>query len=127
MMFRSTNPYDLRPLDMLDWQKKVKLIDDIKAIESIWNLETHNMFVTPYLSEPSDVLLESNLVNANKVLRPGEAVSIPVMILYKTSDQAGKDSVKYTIGFELRTSLYHDPTYYEITVNAWHNQSMANA
>ena len=127
MMFRSTNPYDLRPLDMLDWQKKVKLIDDVKASESIWNLETHNMFVTPYLSEPSDVLLESNLVNANKVLRPGEAVSVPVMILYKTSDQAGKDSVKYTIGFELRTSLYHDPTYYEITANAWHNQSMANA
>jgi hypothetical protein len=127
MMFRSTNPYDLRPLDDLDWAKKSKLIDDIKASESIWNLETNKMFVTPYLSEPSDILLESNLVNANKVLRPGEAVSIPVMILYKTSDQSGKDSVKYTIGFELRTSLYHDPTYYEITVNAWHNQSMANA
>lgn len=88
--------------------------DNIQTYEALPTLESaaDGAVIYPYIT---DNLI--NLDNSNKmtykILNPGEAAIIPLEAQYRL-DKA--DSIGRTMSFDLRTSLYQDPTNYKFTV-----------
>lgn len=129
LMFRTTNPFDgsaLQPTksytgDLAD------LVAKMKTGEKIWSSEERGMLVIPYLANKFDASMTSDEVNTYRLLAPGESLVVPVAILYKTTDKTGVDEVSMKMAFEVRSSLYNDPIYYEFNLNARHNQTMQDS
>ena len=57
-------------------------------------------------------------------LGPGESVSVPIFVGYVINENQPLKS--YSIGFDIRNSLYNDPLYYHVNLQARYNQSFAD-
>ena len=76
----------------------------------------NGMCVYPYLSNRYGLCINSDGKKANLVLNPGEEIIVPMLCEYKV--QEPNTTIKKTITFDIRTSLYTDPTNYLFTVTA---------
>jgi hypothetical protein len=57
-------------------------------------------------------------------LGPGEVRSIPIFIAYFA--KPNQTDCAYTLGFDIRNSLYNDPLFYQVTLAARYNQTYAD-
>jgi hypothetical protein len=73
------------------------------------------MVIYPLLSDASALQLDGDSVYSRLTLAPGEAVVVPLNIDYKVLS----GTVKKTISFDLRPSLYNDPSTYVVEFNAF--------
>ena len=71
------------------------------------------MLIYPYLSEENALVIGGDPVYSRKVLAPGESLIVPIMVHYRLS---GDNSCSKHICFDLRPSLYSDPTNYLIKI-----------
>lgn len=68
--------------------------------------------------------LTSDAVNAKLSLAPGESVSFQLHIEYHLKNDAPESSQKeFTIGFNVRNSLYLEPLYYQLRFIGKYNQT----
>lgn len=73
----------------------------------------------PYIGQLSGVCIDSQ--DSYRIIAPGETVSIPISFYYWFSPSLANNEPDYmtrTLSFDIRTSLYHDPVTYKITVGA---------
>jgi hypothetical protein len=50
-------------------------------------------------------------------LKPKESINLPLVFIYKLDDKTNK-SISKTISFDIRTSLYNEPTNYKVAIKA---------
>ena len=74
------------------------------------------MIIYPLLSEATALQMDGDDVYSKVTLAPGEAMVVPLNIEYLMT--AGKSNKK-TISFDVRPSLYNDPSNYMIQFNAF--------
>ena len=83
-------------------------------------------FVRVFPQCPSEygMCLTSDAVNAKLSLAPGESVSFQLHIEYHLKNDKPESSQKeFTIGFNVRNSLYLEPLYYQLRFIGKYNQT----
>lgn len=73
----------------------------------------------PYIAEKTSLCLDGGFNKVTyKLINPGESVIIPMEAQYNLSDEGstGTAESSNTISFDVRTSLYQEPTNYKFTV-----------
>jgi hypothetical protein len=86
---------------------------DLGEVTKLYN---NALLVCPYLSNKYSICLDSDNVKSYMTLKPGESIIIPMYCEYKVSKSL--QTIKKTISFDLRTSLYSDPVNYSFIVVA---------
>lgn len=86
-----------------------------------------------YVTSPSKygLCMESDAVNSKLTLAPGESISFTVHTEYRLSPSMDQivglmNNAAWTIGFNVRNSLYKDPLYYQVKFVAKYQQSAAD-
>lgn len=108
--YRRTNPYD-------------SSIIGHKG-DTYNNNSTMGLWVMPMINTMYGMCFDSDAVNSSKVLAPSETLSFPVQMRYKLATGSTKDN--FTLGINIRNSLYTDPLYYQIDFEAKLMQSTAD-
>jgi hypothetical protein len=52
-----------------------------------------------------------------KLIKPKESITLPLIFEYYLGEDS-KDKISKTISFDVRTSLYNDPTNYKVAIKA---------
>lgn len=139
LYFRTTNPYDgsrLSPAlhtikEQFQWYATPGSVLGVVAY--------------PYVNSKYALCLDSDAVSGYRLLNSSESIAIPINVVYKLTDssisivenaigettpgQATSNALtesSYTIGFNIRNSLYSDPLYYQFTLVARYNQSTSD-
>lgn len=127
--YRLTNPYDGHRLSENKWD--------------YWK-DSHNpqtgemddpgspcLIIQPMTTTRYGMCFDSDAINSNKVISPGQSISFPIGIEYflknNSETEPNNTERQYVIGFNIRNSLYTDPLYYEIKFVAKYNQSLSDA
>lgn len=86
----------------------------------------HTKFVWayPYVQQEYGMCMETNDTISRYNLRPGESVQFNVGIAY-VLDSDNKTGTS-ELGFDIRTSLYSDPTYYNLSFIANYNKAVTD-
>ena len=92
---------------------------DAKAI-------TKGATIYPYIKESKALCIDSDSTNAYMLLEPGQELRIPMMFEYKLDTGKAGDTITKTISFDLRPSLYTDPTNYTIKITAKASQTSSD-
>jgi hypothetical protein len=71
------------------------------------------MVVYPYLSNEKGLCMDTNEIRTSLVIRPGESIVVPIKCSFTYTENDSKEFDRY-ISFDLKTSLYKDPTNYVI-------------
>jgi uncharacterized coiled-coil DUF342 family protein len=95
-----------------------KGIDDIASTD----INKAAMVIYPYVSDSSALCINSDAVRSYMMIHPGEEIIVPMLCQYRVTNIS--DSIRKTISFDLRTSLYADPTNYCFTVIGKNNSSI---
>lgn len=129
--YRRTNPYDgsiySTIADMTGGDKSHELtINDYNDAHDektgLRSSDGYGLWVWPVSPAKYGMCLETDAVSAKLVLAPGESVSYALQIEYKLNS-TNYVTESFTMGFNVRNSLYLDPLYYQIQFVAKHNQS----
>jgi len=126
--YRLTNPYtkDLLNAENNEWDHWKTIHNE--AGDAIAGYPLGTLWVQPMATTKFGMCFDSDAVNSNKVIAPGQSVSFPIAIDYKMDENIdNKATATRTIGFNIRNSLYTDPLYYEVQLVAKYNQSLADA
>lgn len=102
--------------------------------DNVQNFEIKNISITdnkglvvyPYLNNEHGLCLPTDDLKTFITIKPGDEINIPMYCSYKisASDPNTSASIKKTISFDLRTSLYTDPINYTFTVVASNNNTI---
>lgn len=82
-------------------------------------LKNKGSVLYPYIAEKTSLCLDGGFNKVTyKLINPGESVIIPMEAQYNLSDEGstGTAESSNTISFDVRTSLYQEPTNYKFTV-----------
>ncbi len=82
-------------------------------------LKNKGSVLYPYIAEKTSLCLDGGFNKVTyKLINPGESVIIPMEAQYNLSDDGstGTAESSNTISFDVRTSLYQEPTNYKFTV-----------
>lgn len=135
--YRRINPYDKSSLTADDWSGTYEYENSHNPNTGLRsNGDEHGLWVWPISTTEYGMCLETDAVNTKMTLAPDESLSFPLQIEYKlgsddenTDDENMNKSIttsSYTIGFDVRNSLYSDPLYYQIQFVAKNNQTSAD-
>lgn len=94
----------------VDNQQSSKKIDE----QSLTTSDKAAMIIYPYVSDTNSLCINSDAIRSYMIINPGEEIIIPMMCKYRVPGIS--ESIRKTISFDLRTSLYADPTNYCFTV-----------
>jgi hypothetical protein len=129
--YRCTNPYDGSTLGSLG----DSYIDSKDAYDSAHtdngkysaDRTSTNYGVWAYPISPNKygLCMDTDATNAKYRLAPGESVQFDTIIEYKL-DSTTKAQDAFTLGFDVRTSLYSDPLYYQVQLVAKYNQTTSD-
>lgn len=124
--FRRTNPYNGSVIGIGT--------DDTKYTDRKYDANTYDLnglikspgeksflYAWPATSSKYGMCIDSDAVMGKYSIAPGGSVSFPILIEYKCKD-TGSNS-EFTLGFQVRNSLYSDPLYYQIHLFAKYNQT----
>ena len=94
-------------------------IDNKQKINSIPSIgdEENGMVIYPYISNENSLCINSDSIKTYMSIAPGEEIIVPMYCEYKLTKNSNS-TIKKTISFDIRTSLYHDPINYTFTVSA---------
>ena len=87
---------------------------------------TKGAAIYPYIKESKALCIDSDSTNAYMLLEPGQELRIPMMFEYKLDAGKAGDTITKTISFDLRPSLYTDPTNYTIKITAKASQTSSD-
>jgi hypothetical protein len=87
---------------------------NIKTIEEFDAEDTTAMVIYPYVTTKYGLCIDSDDAKSYATINPGEELVIPMYCAYIVKDSNA--SIEKIISFDLRTSLYADPTNYSFTV-----------
>ena len=89
--------------------------DPIQNSNGVPTLSTDGsgMIVYPYLSNEKGLCMDSNEIRTSMVINPGEAIVVPIKCAFTYTESDNGEIDRY-ISFDLKTSLYKDPTNYVI-------------
>lgn len=145
--YRATNPYDSSPLGMPGEPYLEKgffeknIVDDqgniiiARGSDGLWQKEaSEDQFpktfahVFPQCPSEYGMCLTSDATNARLSLAPGESVSFQLWVEYYVTSKDDnakntKSQEEFTIGFNVRNSLYTEPLYYQLRFIAKYNQT----
>lgn len=82
------------------------------------------VYATPATSNIEDLCIQSDAVQSYMEIGPGDSKTIPIFIAYFM--QPENPNCAYTLGFDVRNSLYNDPIYYQVTLAARYNQTFSD-
>ena len=89
-------------------------IQNSKKIATLAVSDKLGMVVYPYVNTKYGLCVDSDDAKSYLVINPGEEVIIPIFCSFVATNT--NTSIKKTISFDLRTSLYGDPVNYSFTV-----------
>lgn len=75
--------------------------------------DTNAMSIYPYINSEYSLCINSDSIKSYIIINPGEEISIPIYCEYSCKKD-GK--IEKTMSFDIRTSLYNDPTNYAFKV-----------
>ena len=84
------------------------------GIENVTSAQKLNMVVYPYVTTEYGLCIESDAVRSYVVINPGEEIIVPMYCEFVASEPGNQ--IERTISFDLRTSLYNDPTNYAVKI-----------
>ena len=87
---------------------------NIKTIEEFEAEDTTAMVIYPFVTTKYGLCIDSDDAKSYATINPGEELVIPMYCAYIVKDSNA--SIEKIISFDLRTSLYADPTNYSFTV-----------
>lgn len=102
-------------------QEEVKIYDVFNDV-----FPKSGCFVGILANKDYEICLDSDAITAMQSIPPQDSISIPIIILYKITEEADSQSTGYTIGFDIRNSLYSDPIYYQVAFSAKFTASIAD-
>lgn len=82
--------------------------------------DSYGAAMYPFIKEPSALIVESSTNISSLQLAPGQEIIIPIMYEYRLENGS---SVTKTMSFDLRTSLYKEPTNYIFSVTSKYNHN----
>lgn len=140
IVFRYTNPYDGSPIiessticksntSYLSYSRGYMTLskqEDVLVSTSGSDIGTSWVYAAPYEQPTYSMCLNSDTVSSKLVIPSGESITIPIIIRYMINSSSSAEA-SYTIGFNLRNSLYSDPLYYQFTLNAKYTQSIQDS
>ena len=94
-----------------------KIVSDFTT--GLPELKNKGSVLYPYIAEKTSLCLDGGFNKVTyKLINPGESVIIPMEAQYNLSDEGstGTAESSNTISFDVRTSLYQEPTNYKFTV-----------
>ena len=112
----STNDKERRGVESLEDQQNI-----IKMILKKETPPSSFVYATPTASNPYDLCIQSDAVQSVMEIGPGDSKTIPIFIAYFMKPETPNSS--YTLGFDIRNSLYNDPLFYQVTLSARLNQT----
>ena len=112
LTFRIKNDYDGSLYYVT--ASKDDAVDDKLSYYNISSEITNNMNIYPYLAKETSLQIDNANLYSYLSLAPGESVVVPLMIHYHFGEDKKQNSYSKIIAFDLRTSLYLDPTTYII-------------
>lgn len=86
-----------------------------------WNEKKTQAYLYPSVREKYALCIESDTNNAYITLAPGEELIVPMVFTYAVKSG---ESISKTISFDIRTSLYQDPSNYVFQVTAKNTASV---
>lgn len=92
------------------------VIQSSKTLPAITDITKNSMVIYPCLNTKHGLCIDSDSQRSYLVINPGEEVVVPLYCEYIVPVTNG--SIKKTISFDLRTSLYNDPINYSVTIIA---------
>lgn len=87
---------------------------DFENLPMIEHNKPLQMIIYPYVSTKHGLCIDSDDAKSYLIINPGDEVIVPMMCSFIASEP--NKSIKKTISFDLRTSLYSDPINYSFTV-----------
>lgn len=128
IMFRSRDPYAFGELG--DPAQKDGDVIGVPTIKEQTAKVSNNVtdeefvFVTPSAANQEDLCIQSDAIQSRMEIGPGSVQTVPIFVNYFI--QEGGTESSYTIGFDIRNSLYNDPLYYQVTFVARYNQTFSD-
>lgn len=87
-------------------------VQNSQRIESVKN-DTTAMSIYPYLDSEYGLCINSDSIKSYIIINPNEEINIPIYCEYSCKND---EKIEKTISFDIRTSLYSDPTNYAFKV-----------
>lgn len=112
--FRTTDPWTGEKYYKPNADAKSEKVHDSKKIDVVTGNDNVAMVVYPYVSTKYGLCIDSDESKTYKTLNPGDQVVIPINCDYIVAKKNA--TIKRTISFDLRTSLYKDPINYTFDV-----------
>ena len=127
--YRTKDPYDAKQYGVFfepSAKQEAKKIAPLATETDNTDVKNTNSYlrVYPMTLTEDGMCLDSDATNTHYTLYPGDTISFPIAIEYYLTDSAAES---FTFGFDLRTSLYTDPTHYKITLVSKYQQTIAEA
>ena len=91
--------------------------NNLQNSENILNITEDDklgMVAYPYISTEYGLCIDSDNVRSYATINPGQELVIPIWCSYVATEP--NTSIKKTLSFDLRTSLYNDPINYTFTI-----------
>ena len=116
MTFRVRDAYNGEEYYAEGDQSKSNLLslDEIMCSQGYTNVESR-AWMYPMLNSKNALAINENN-GKYKTINPDSSIIVPIVFEYMVKD--ANNSIHKTMSFDLRTSLYNDPTNYTFTVTA---------
>lgn len=107
----------------------VNIINGVQADKKYIGITTtggkNGAYIYPFLNNVEDLVMDEEFY---KEIKSGESIIIPIIYKYKLAadPQPTKESIQKTMSFEIRTSLYEEPTNYIFTIKTNKNRDINN-
>lgn len=93
-------------------------------INNIENPGDNWVYACPLQQPRYNMCIDSDVVSSKITITSGEVLTIPILIYYHNSEDGGAST--YTLAFNIRTSLYSDPLFYQFTLTSKYSQSLTD-
>jgi len=125
--FRRNNPYDNTAYYGWITDYKSGQLSDSQEYTLLTDPNKLGMTIYPYLADKTSLIIPGDSVYSKMTLSPTESLVIPLMAQYHLNNASGSSGVSTilkTMSFDIRTSLYNDPTNITIEFQANNTDSI---
>ena len=89
-------------------------LNDSLQIDKVVSSDKLGMVVYPFVSTKYGLCIDSDDIRSYVVINPGDEIIVPIYCEFVASEP--NSSIEKTIAFDIRTSLYSDPTNYTLKI-----------
>lgn len=89
-------------------------LNDSLQIDKVVSNDKLGMVIYPFVSTKYGLCIDSDDIRSYVVINPGDEIIVPIYCEFVASEP--NSSIEKTIAFDIRTSLYSDPTNYTLKI-----------